>query len=147
MYQRILVPVDESEASHQAVEEACKLAKALHATVRLLHVVDLDQFGWGRVAELDETAHRSIRATGDKILDQAVERARQQGVRPESHAIHGWLDSIPDLLLDEARAWQAELIVLGTHGRSGLKHLLIGSVAEGVLKQAPVPVLLVRNPC
>jgi len=145
MYKRILVPVDNSAASLAAIDEACMLAKALKAKLRLLHVVDLDQFGWGRAQVLDEAAHLSIQETGDQVLDTALAHASAAGIKAESHAIHGWLEGIPDLLLAEAAQWEADLIVMGTHGRSGLRHLMMGSVAEGVLKRAELPLLLVRR--
>lgn len=146
MYKRILVPVDDSAASNAAIDEACTLAKTVKAKVRLLHVVDLDQFGWGRAQVIDDAAQRSIKESGDRVLDAAVTRAAGHGVKPESHTIHGWLEGIPELLLAEAGQWEAELIVMGTHGRSGLHHLMVGSVAEGVLKRTDVPLLLVRRP-
>jgi nucleotide-binding universal stress UspA family protein len=145
MYQRILVPIDTSPASAAALVEACALAKTLQATVRLLHVVELDQFGWGRAQILDESAHQSIKDTGDLVLNQALAQAHQAGISAESHAIHGWLEGLPDLLLAEARLWEADLIVMGTHGRSGLRHLMVGSVAEGVLRGTEVPLLLIRR--
>ncbi|WP_255701217.1 universal stress protein [Chromobacterium sp. Beijing] len=60
--------------------------------------------------------------------------------------LESWGDKIAAVLVDDAGVWGADLIVMGTHGWSGLMHLLMGSVAEGVLKLADVPVLLVRNP-
>lgn len=147
MYQRIFVPVDDSESSRLSEQEACKLAKEVAAKVRLVHVVDLAQFGWGGTEFLDAAdLQKSIRESGEQIVAQAKERAQALGVEPETHIIESWGDKIASVLLDDSREWGADLVVMGTHGVGGLLHLLMGSVAEGVLKQADVPVLLVRNP-
>jgi nucleotide-binding universal stress UspA family protein len=145
MYQKIFVPVDDSDTSMMALIEACKLAKAFASTVRLVHVVDLAQFGWGGTEFLDATElQKSIKQAGEQVLQQAVERARSQGVESECQILESWGDKIALVLADDASAWGADLIVMGTHGLGGLMHLLMGSVAEGVLKVADVPVLLVR---
>lgn len=147
MYQRIFVPVDDSESSHLSEAEACKLAKEVNAQVRLVHVIDLAQFGWGGTEFLDAAdLQKSIKESGEQILAQAQWRAHEAGIEPVTHIIESWGDKIAAVLLDDAREWNADLIVMGTHGVGGLLHLMMGSVAEGVLKQTDVPVLLVRNP-
>jgi nucleotide-binding universal stress UspA family protein len=110
-------------------------------------VIDLAQFGWGGTEFLDAAdLQKSIKESGEQILAQAQWRAREAGIEPVTHIIESWGDKIAAVLLDDAREWKADLIVMGTHGVGGLLHLLMGSVAEGVLKQTDVPVLLVRNP-
>ncbi|MCD4504273.1 universal stress protein [Chromobacterium piscinae] len=147
MYQRIFVPVDDSDTSNMALDEACKLAKAFGSTLRLVHVVDLAQFGWGGTEFLDATElQKSIKQAGEQVLGLAGDRARALGMAPECKILESWGDKIAAVLSDEASVWGADLIVMGTHGLGGLMHLLMGSVAEGVLKVADMPVLLVRNP-
>jgi len=147
MYQRIFVPVDDSETSNLALTEACKLAKEVGASVRLVHVVDLAQFGWGGTEFLDASElQKSIKHAGEQVLGQAEEQAKAQGLEPETKILESWGDKIATVLLDDARDWKADLVVMGTHGWSGLMHLLMGSVAEGLLKKSTVPVLLIRNP-
>lgn len=147
MYQRIFVPVDDSETSALALAEACKLAKEVGATVRLVHVVDLAQFGWGGAEFLDAAElQESIREAGEQVLSQARLRAEALGVTPQMAIIESWGDRIANVMMDDAGKWGADLVVMGTHGLGGLMHLLLGSVAEGVLKIADVPVLLVRHP-
>jgi len=146
MYQRIFVPVDDSETSNLALEEACRLAKESGSAIRLVHVVDLAQFGWGGTEFLDASElQKSVKEAGEQVLSQSIERARGAGVAPESKILESWGDKIASVLFEDANAWGADLIVMGTHGWTGLMHLLMGSVAEGVLKIADVPVLLVRN--
>ncbi|MDC7706972.1 universal stress protein [Vogesella indigofera] len=146
MYQRIFVPVDDSETSALALAEACKLAKEVGAAVKMVHVVDLAQFGWGGAEFLDAAELQgSIREAGEQVLSQARTRAEALGVVPETAIIESWGDRIASVIMDDACKWGADLLVMGTHGIGGLMHLLLGSVAEGVLKIADVPVLLVRN--
>lgn len=146
MYQRIFVPVDDSETSALALAEACKLAKEVGAAVKMVHVVDLAQFGWGGAEFLDAAELQgSIREAGEQVLSQARTSAEALGVVPETAIIESWGDRIASVIMDDASKWGADLLVMGTHGIGGLMHLLLGSVAEGVLKIADVPVLLVRN--
>lgn len=147
MYQRIFVPVDDSETSNLALDEGCKLAVEVGAQLRLVHVIDLAQFGWGGTEFLDAAdLQKSIKQAGEQVLAQAEQRARKLGASPEAQILESWGDKIAAMLLEDAKNWRADLVVMGTHGWSGLMHLLMGSVAEGVLKHADVPVLLVRNP-
>jgi nucleotide-binding universal stress UspA family protein len=145
MYQRIFVPVDDSETSNLALVEACKLAKECGAAVRLVHVVDLAQFGWGGTEFLDASElQKSVKEAGELVLSQALERARNLGVEPESKILESWGDKIAAVLVEDASSWGADLVVMGTHGWTGVMHLLMGSVAEGLLKLSDVPVLLIR---
>ena len=146
MYQRIFVPVDDSDTSNLALAEACRLAKSMGSTIRLVHVVDLAQFGWGGTEFLDAAElQKSIKQAGEQVLGQAQAQAVAAGLAPEVKILESWGDKIASVLLDDANTWGADLVVMGTHGWSGLMHILMGSVAEGLLKQADVPVLLVRN--
>lgn len=146
MYQRIFVPVDDSETSNLALIEACQLVKESGATLRLVHVVDLVQFGWGGTEFLDSSdLQKSVKQAGEQVLGQAVEIAKQYDVIPETRILESWGDKIAAVLWDDAKAWQADLVVMGTHGWSGLMHILMGSVAEGLLKLVEIPILLIRN--
>lgn len=147
MYQRIFVPVDDSATSALALAEACKLAQEVGAAVRLVHVVDLAQFGWGGAEFLDAAELQdSIKKAGEQVLAACRGKVEAQGIKPDSAILESWGDRIASVIVEDANKWGADLLVMGTHGLGGLMHLLMGSVAEGVLKQADVPVLLVRNP-
>lgn len=146
MYKRIYVPVDDSQTSNLALNEACRLVKEMSAAVRLVHVVDLAQFGWGGTEFLDASElQQSIKQAGSQVLAQSESLAAGLGVVAETQILESWGDKISSVLMDDAGEWGADLIVMGTHGYSGLMHILMGSVAEGLLKLADVPVLLVRN--
>lgn len=145
MYQRILVPVDGSPTSERALQEAVKVADH-KAHVCLLHVLEeiylLDAEGY---AYIDLPAlENAVRQTGERLLAQAAGKVRDAGLIAETALVEAKGERIAHVIDGEAQQWQADLIVIGTHGRSGLSRLLLGSVAEGVVRGATAPVLLVR---
>jgi len=145
MYQRIMVPVDGSETSRKALQEAIKLAQLFHARLKLVHVVEnarvFDAEGMVDYAALREVATKG----GELILSRAKEMAEQAGVAAETALLESGGDRNENVIVSDARQWLAELIVIGTHGRSGISRLLFGSVAEGVVRGATMPVLLIRG--
>lgn len=147
MYKRIYVPVDDSESSNLALTEACKLAKVLGSQIQLAHIVDLTQFGWGGTEFLDTPElQKAAKESGRQVLALAEQKVRDANLIPGCTILECWGDKLATLLHENATEWGADLIVMGTHGWTGLVHLIMGSVAEGVLKLSDVPVLLVRNP-
>ena len=146
MYQHILVPVDGSQTSHLALREAIKLSGSGKAELRIVQIVEevtplLD------VELLNVDALReAVLESGRLILAKAETVAREAGVPATTRLIEARPGArIANVIADEARAWPADLIVIGTHGRRGVDHLLLGSVAEGVIRIAPTPVLLIRS--
>jgi nucleotide-binding universal stress UspA family protein len=148
MHKRILVAVDGSSTGNAALAEALALAKAEQAQVRVVHVVDSPYLYpdalYGSVAADLEAIRRAWRQAGQTVIDQAVAAARHAGTAPESGLVESDGQRLSGVIVDEARRWGADLIVVGTHGRRGLERVLLGSVAEGVARSAPVSVLLVR---
>jgi nucleotide-binding universal stress UspA family protein len=147
MYVRILVPIDGSGAAERGLDEAIALARQLGSTLHFLSVVDTRLLGIAvSVDAPPEQVVEDWRIAGEKLVPAAVTRARSQGVEA-----HGVVRCDPDhrvyeVILREAENVNADLIVMGTHGRHGLPRLLLGSDAEFVLRESPVPVLLVRGP-
>ena len=145
MYQRIMVPVDGSETSRKALQEAIKLARQFGARLKLVHVVEnarvFDAEGMVDYAALREIAVKG----GEQILARAQEMAEQAGITVETALLEAGGDRNENVIVTEARQWLAELVVIGTHGRSGISRLLFGSVAEGVVRGATMPVLLIRG--
>jgi nucleotide-binding universal stress UspA family protein len=146
MYQRILVGVDGSATSLRGLGEAIRLAKASGARLLLVHVLNTLILE----SEIASTAYYqaladSIRASGAKILEDAAMVTHEAGVSFEQKMVekigaHAWQE-----IVAQAKDWKADLIVVGTHGRRGLKRLVMGSDAELVLRHSPVPVLMVRD--
>lgn len=145
MYQRIMVPVDGSETSRKALQEAIKLAQTFNARLKLVHVVEnariFDAEGMVDYAALREVATKG----GEQILARGKEMAEQSGIAAETALLEAGGDRNENVIVSDAKQWLAELIVIGTHGRSGISRLLFGSVAEGIVRGATMPVLLIRS--
>jgi nucleotide-binding universal stress UspA family protein len=146
MYKRILVGFDDSDVGRRALSEALGLAKESGAALRVVHAVDVMLLSTGEVY-MDLEAYRRERvAAGQDVLDRASAVARDAGVEVETALIEVEGTQFSNAIIAEAKSWSAELIVLGTHGRGALAHLLMGSVAERVIRHSPIPVLLVKGP-
>lgn len=146
MYKQILCPVDGSPASNCGVVEAIKLAKDQNAKLRFLHVIDmyfpiLDATGDFNVVNIDDI----LRKNGHKVLKKAEAAAIKAGVAADSEMVEAIGARISKLVVNQARAWPADLIVMGTHGLRGVERLVMGSDAETIVRTSPVPVLLVRD--
>ena len=149
MFARILAPIDGSLAGLAAFDLADQLAVLLGAELQILHVVPSvttplsEPWSSGAVALYNwQDTLKALSDEGETILESAKRQAKAPRVRVDllqSHTRH-----LAEVIVDYARDHQSDLIVMGTHGRSGLERLLLGSVAEGVSHQAPVPLLLVR---
>ncbi len=147
MYQKILVPIDGSPTASLGLAEAIKLARLCGARLRLLHIVDELSLamatGYGVTYQPDVL--QVLEDAGAELLRKAEEQVRAAGVPVDSVLANNLQGSLRDQVIAQAQAWQAELIVLGTHGRRGAQRLFFGSDAESILRSAPVPVLLVRG--
>jgi len=148
MYKRILIAVDGSNTSDLALEEALKLAAEHQSQLRIVHVVDVLMFfagepGFFYIVGLE----KAIVESGERLRQKAAATAGRGGIKAETKLlrIEDSSQRIADMIVGEATAWPTELIVVGTHGRRGLSHLFLGSVAEGIVRISPVPVLLIRG--
>jgi nucleotide-binding universal stress UspA family protein len=146
MYKRILVPVDGSETCLLGLQHAILLAKDQTAALRLLHVVH-DYWvadGLHGLVRSDELL-KELRERGQAILNDAASRARKQGVEAETLSIETLVGPVGAAIAENAEQWPANLIVIGTHGRRGIRRLVMGTDAEYVVRTTTVPVLLVRG--
>lgn len=145
MYHNILVPIDGSDTAGRGLDEAMRLAKALGSRIRLLHVVNeligipTDMVGVDLSRILEDQ-----RRGGEELLAAARERVRTGSIEVDTLLIEAWGGGAGALIARHAKDWPAELIVCGTHGRRGVARLLMGSDAEQIVRQSPVPVLLIR---
>jgi nucleotide-binding universal stress UspA family protein len=146
MYAHILVPIDHSALAQQGLAEAIGLAHALGSKIHLIHVVDLRALIHGAAGYTPpEDLINEWKSMGEVLVAQAVDKVQQAGLKADSVVRCDPALRISDAILAEARACGAGLIVMGTHGRRGLTRLVLGSDAEMVLRESPVPVLLVRS--
>ena len=140
IFQKILVAVDDAPISAHAADIAAELAQLAGAELAFIHVID---------AELVNAADTGIQP--DVFVASAKEDARNliEDFRKRLPQKVDALDFVPigtplTEIVNAAKDWPADLIVIGSHGRGGIKRVLLGSVAEGVMRNAPCPVLVVR---
>jgi nucleotide-binding universal stress UspA family protein len=148
MYKRIAVAVDGSETSTMALNEAVKLAKVMNSTLLLLYVCEEMPVVWntdGMTPFPIEEVTKAFIDAGKHLLQQDRASVAESGVEVETKLIENYNGRIGAVISQEAEKWLADLLVIGTHGRKGINHLLMGSVAEGVMRTANMPVLLVRG--
>ncbi len=147
MYQRILVPLDGSPAAESGLREAVGCAKGQKgATLFFLHVVD----DFSMLVEMTsvrsfEEMLKGLRQYGLEVLAKARRSAEEAGVHSEGLLREVTNERVAEVIVDQARQHQCDLIVMGTHGRRGFSRIAMGSEAEQVARTSPVPVLLVRQ--
>ena len=149
MYKHILVAIDESDTSDLALREAIYLAKDQNAVLRLVHVVDLTPVYLTVEAPYPYLEYqKAMEDAGEKILASRATRVREVGIEVEVKliTIKMFGERTYDVIEEQSKQWPADLIVIGTHGRSGFQHARLGSVAEGLIRLATKPVLLIRGP-
>jgi len=138
MYEHILVPTDGSDGADHAFEQALDLADTYDARLHVLHVIDVskDAGEFRPVTVLDK-----LRERGRELTDDLTDRAADAGVEAESEVVQGLPHRV---ILNYVDDNDVDLVVMGTHGRTGLQRYLLGSVTEKVVRLSDVPVLTVR---
>ena len=144
-YQNILVPVDGSETSYAAVAQAAELAKAFGGKITVVQVLALDPYIAAEYISSTQTNDLIERARTSvlKTLEEAAAKFSDLGIPVEAKLLEGQV--VHREIIREAETSKADLIVIGSHGRTGLKRLFLGSVAQSVLGEAHIPVLVVRQ--
>ena len=145
MYKKILVPADGSATSLKALDSAIGLAKEFGSQIRVVHVMEqLAYLSLDPYASYSADVLKVVQESAEKIVSDAVALVKGAGVAVDSQVIDKFGALLGDAVAEAAKAWPADLIVLGTHGRRGVGRLLMGSGAEQVIRLAPVPVLVIR---
>ena len=147
MFKQILVALDGSETANLALDEAMTLAKEGGSIVRSIYVIDAYSFAPQlEFISLQEVA-TSIREEASGVLAKAKKKLDAAGVISETKIVETEVsgERIAQAIAKEANSWPADLIVVGTHGRRGFSHFLLGSVAESIVRVASKPVLLIRG--
>lgn len=147
MFKRILVPVDGSQTSRKALLTALQMAKESGGCVRIVHLLDSNAYlsGSGGYLNYPSDLSAAMSNIGRKVLEEAANVAKDAGVQAETRLFESFDGRLPDVVSDDATQWKADLVVVGSHGRRGIGRLLLGSGAEQILRQAPVPVLVIRS--
>jgi nucleotide-binding universal stress UspA family protein len=145
MYKKILVPTDGSDTATSGLREAIKLAKNQNAQIRIVHVVDeLVMVSPSAYAVVLDNVIDDLRAAGESVLASAQTIARDAGVTVDTRLIEAFGGRAGEHILKAAQEWTADIIVCGTHGRRGLRRIVLGSDAEYLVRRTTVPLLLVR---
>jgi nucleotide-binding universal stress UspA family protein len=150
MFRRILVAVDGSPPSNAGLKSAVQLALDQRAPLVVLHVIDdsmasLTFEGSSLPTTYMDTYSKALSESGERVLDKAVTFARNAGVKVDPAMVRARTRTVARAIIDQARKSNVDVIVLGTHGRRGLRRALLGSDAEAVVREAAVPVLLLRG--
>lgn len=147
MYKRILVPVDGSTTANKALVAALQLARDAGGRVRLVHVVEELAFldGYDMAGNQAAEVLRIMRESSQRVLGDALAIARSAGVEADQELLEKFGERLGDVVAQAATQWNADLIVVGTHGRRGLGRVVLGSGAEQIIRLAPVPVLVIRS--
>jgi nucleotide-binding universal stress UspA family protein len=149
MYRHVLVAIDDSDTARKALTEAIALAGMHGAVLEIVHAVDeqlVHVFHAGGVTTT--SAHdlkHALVSGGEGVLAKAVEQATAAGIEVRSRLLRGHGEHADDLIAAAVESSGADLLVLGSHGRRGVRRLLIGSVAENLVRKVTVSVLIVRG--
>lgn len=137
MYSRILVAIDGSDTSRQALALAIELAGQLSAALRIVHVVDMNWLPLGPEFGIDvQAASGARRHAGETIIDASRATARESGIEAEADLLETGSPGqhVADTIAHEAARWHADLLVVGTHGHRGFERMFLGSVAENIAR-------------
>jgi nucleotide-binding universal stress UspA family protein len=146
MYGNILVPIDGSDTAQRGLDEAVGLAKSLRSRIRLIHAInEAELVSASAVGGNYDLLLEQLRKYGASILHAAQAAVRREGIDVDTLLLEANGTVAGEQILKAAADWPADLIVCGTHGRRGIRRIVMGSDAEYVVRQSPVPVLLVRT--
>jgi nucleotide-binding universal stress UspA family protein len=138
----IMVPTDFSACAQQAVDYGVKLAKQLDARLYLMHAWTMPYSRWDETGDRPHDVPPQLSAAAKAALDVCLSAARRE--LPNVEALYYVGDPVPSILT-AAIDIEADMIVIATHGRSGISRMIEGSVTEAVTRRAPCPVLAIRH--
>jgi len=145
VFETILIPTDGSSTSDKAIEKGLELAKLARARVTFLHVLEnplISGYATPEAMPYAAQLYQDLRVSGEQILKEAMAKAEAAGVPATTRLVE---DTDPVKAIVEA-AKEHDAVVMGTHGRRGFNRWMFGSVAEGALRRADKPFLMVRGP-
>jgi nucleotide-binding universal stress UspA family protein len=143
MFRRILVPVDGSTTANKALETALQIAKQSEGQIRVVNA--LDELAYIGGSEFPGNIIQIAREQAQKTLDAALADAQAVGVPADKLLIEQPAQRLGNTIAKAVEDWNADLVVVGTHGRRGIGRVLLGSGAEQIIRQARVPVLVIRG--
>lgn len=145
MFKRIYTPVDNSDISDKVLNEAIELAKSTAATLRIAHIVNLEQITFGiemvGVAELKDT----LLSIANKFMEHVKSLVKEKGINAEVTLLENYGSDLATLIIDDAKKWGAELFVLGSHHLGSFSHFVTGGVVEDIAQDSDIPILLITK--
>lgn len=145
-YKRIMLAIDQDDVSHKAIEEATELAKLSQAKLQIVHVVD--------EAILADIKERTIHKELEKLeqsstifLETIAKKSREKSIETETKLIKvtKHKQHVAFEIVTAAKAWSADLIIIGAYSRQGVHRLLLGHVAESIIRITDIPVLILHT--
>lgn len=150
MFQRIMVAIDDSFATDNVLATAVGLAQPFGARLAICHALDetilARKMGEIMLSNSVSEIEKNLRSGAQTFLDQAAELARASGLDVETRLVESETKQVAEMLAEAAHQWQADLLVVGSHGRRGIERFFVGSVAERLVQKASSSLLLVRSP-
>ena len=150
MYRRIMAAVDDSFSTSKVLDAAINLARHYDAKLAICHALDVTIFSQRPISlMLPNTlgeVEQGLRDSAREFLDKALDVARAAGVDAEIRIVDSQEEHVAEMLADAAEQWQADLLVVGKHGKRGVERFFVGSVAEQIVSRAGTSLLLVRGP-
>ena len=140
MYDRILLPTDGSDAAENAASHAIDIASRYDATIHAVYVIDTSL---GVSLNTGEPLRSKLEQEGDAAISRIEELVTEAGLEFTGEKREG---NPHEAILEATREWDVDLVVMGTHGRTGLDRYLLGSVTERVARLSDVPVVIVPRP-
>lgn len=143
-----MLALDGSKLSDSAVEEVIKITKDQNSNVRIIHVLDESFVHYGGPSFDYLSIIAACREDAEQLLNSAAEKiAAHSATKPSTSILElkPFQGRIAEVIIEAAKEWPADLLVIGTHGRRGFSRFFLGSVAENVVRIATTPVLLVRG--
>lgn len=149
MYTRIMVAIDDSFATSKVLDAAIEMARKFGARLAICHALDETIFAQREAAIMLSSSvgqvESRLRDSALVFVDAAVKVARAAGIEVEIRLVESEQEHVAEMLANAAAEWQAELLLVGTHGRRGVDRFFVGSVAEQLVRKARTSLLLVRS--
>lgn len=149
MYKHVFIAIDDSRTSQKALDEAIAVTRAHEATLVIAHAIDeqlVHVFHAGGVTTTSAKQLKKVLVTGGQdVLAKALEKARAAGIKTKTYLLKGHGQHTDDLIANAVKTSGADLLVVGSHGRRGVRRLLLGSIAENLVRKVDVSVLIVRG--
>ena len=145
MFKKIYTPIDNSDLSDKVLVDAINIAKGMNAKLRIVHVVNLEQITFGvemvGVAELKDT----LMQIANKLVDHIKETLLEQSFEAEVAVLENYGQDLASIIVEDAKKWDSDLFILGSHHLGSFSHFVTGGVAEDIAHDCEIPILLITQ--